>query len=253
MADECCGKALARTRTKGLTRRQWLNVSAGLGLAASEAAAKPGAVGPKTEAHAPEPPPASAEEALLRLKAGNLRFVQGRARHTHENASWRRMLVDGQKPFATILGCSDSRVPPELVFDVGLGELFIARLAGNIIAEDVVGTLQYAIAHLHTPLVIVMGHEGCGAVTAAVDDMLKKNHEPSHIEALLRLIEPGLAKVDLQQEREAMLRAAVEANVRWSMQQLATLPEGMRAIREHRVTLVGAVYELATGNVRFLA
>lgn len=239
MADECC--------SKGLTRRQWLNASAGLGLVAGEAAAAP-----RVNIHASEPPPANADEALARLKAGNRRFVEGRAKHTHENASWRHMLVEGQKPFATILGCSDSRVPPELVFDVGLGELFIARLAGNIIAEDVVGTLQYAIAHLHTPLVVVMGHEGCGAVTAAVDDMLHANHEPSHIEALLRLIEPGLAKVDLKQERDALLKAAVEANVRWSMKQLVAVPEGERAIREGKVTLVGAVYELASGNVRFL-
>jgi carbonic anhydrase len=178
--------------------------------------------------------------------------VQGRARHTHENASWRNMLVEGQKPFATILGCSDSRVPPELVFDVGLGELFIIRLAGNIIAEDVIGTLQYAVAQLHTPLVVVMGGAGCGAVTAAIDEMLHTDHEPSHIEALLQLIKPGLAQLDLKQDRNALLRAAVEANVRWSMQQLAAVPEGRRALREGRLTLVGAVYELATGNVRFL-
>jgi carbonic anhydrase len=244
MTKDCCGE--------GLTRRQWLNVSAGIGLAASDMAASPAAAKPKADPPAPEPTPANAEEALTRLKSGNRRFVEGRARHTHENASWRQMLVAEQKPFATILGCSDSRVPPELVFDVGLGELFIARLAGNIIAEDVVGTLQYAIAHLHTSLVVVMGHEGCGAVTAAVDDLLKKNHEPSHIEALLQLIEPGLAKVDLKQERDALLRAAVEANVRWSMQQLVAVPEGERAIRDGKVTLVGAVYELASGNVRFL-
>jgi carbonic anhydrase len=189
---------------------------------------------------------------LAHLKAGNRRFMEGRARHTHENASWRNMLVEGQKPFATILGCSDSRAPPELVFDVGLGELFIIRLAGNIIAEDVVGTLQYAVAHLHTPHVVVMGHEGCGAVTAAVDDMLHTNHEPSHIEALLQLITPGLAQVDLKQDRDALLRAAVEANIRWSMRQLAALPEGRRALRDGRVTLAGAVCELSTGKVRFL-
>ncbi len=239
MADECCAK--------GLTRRQWLNASAILGLTAGEATAKP-----KPDFHPPAPSPSSADDALLRLKDGNRRFVAGRAQHTHENASWRQMLVEQQKPFATILGCSNSRAAPELVFDVGLGELFIVRLAGNIIAEDVVGTLQYAVAHLHTPLVVVMGHEGCGAVTAAVEDMLKTNHEPSHIEALLRLIEPGLAHVDLHQDREALMRAAVEANVRWSMQQLLALPESQRAIKEHRATLVGAVYELATGNVRFL-
>ncbi len=142
---------------------------------------------------------------------------------------------------------------PELVFDVGLGELFIIRLAGNIIAEDVIGTMQYAVAHLHTPLVVVMGHEGCGAVTAAVDDMLNKTRELAHIEALLQLIRPGLTHLDLEQERQPLLHAAVEANVRWSMQQLLALPESQRAIQKGNVTLVGAVYELATGNVRFLA
>jgi carbonic anhydrase len=231
----------------GLTRRQWLNGCGCLGLASAEAAAAP-----RANVTGPKPAPTDAAGALAHLKEGNLRFVQGRARHTHENASWRNMLVEGQKPFATILGCSDSRVPPELVFDVGLGELFIIRLAGNIIAEDVIGTLQYAVAHLHTPLVVVMGHEGCGAVTAAIDEMLHTDHEPSHIEALLQLIKPGLAQLDLKQDRNALLRAAVEANVRWSMQQLAAVPEGRRALREGRLTLVGAVYELATGNVRFL-
>jgi carbonic anhydrase len=216
-------------------------------LASAEAAAKP-----RANVTVPKPAPADAADALAHLKEGNLRFVQGRARHTHENASWRNMLVEGQKPFATILGCSDSRVPPELVFDVGLGELFIIRLAGNIIAEDVIGTLQYAVAHLHTSLVVVMGHEGCGAVTAAIDEMLQTDHEPSHIEALLQLIKPGLAHLDLKQDRNALLRAAVEANVRWSMQQLSAVPEGRRALSEGRVKLIGAVYELATGNVRFL-
>jgi carbonic anhydrase len=97
-----------------------------------------------------------------------------------------------------------------------------------------------------------MGHEGCGAVTAAVDEMLHSDHEPAHIEALLQLIKPGLSQLDLQQERKSLLRAAVEDNVRWSMRQLLALPEAQRAMKEGRATLVGAVYELATGNVRFL-
>jgi carbonic anhydrase len=167
---------------------------------------------------------------LARLQDGNGRFMAGRARRTHENASWGNMLNDGQKPFATILGCNDSRIPPELVFDVGPGEPFIIRLAGDIIAEDVVVTLQYAVAHLHTPLVVVMGHEGCGAVTAAVDDMLHVNHEPQ------------LSGLDFQQARDAPLRAEVEANVRWSMKRLTALPERQRAIRDGRVSLVGAMY-----------
>ena len=113
--------------------------------------------------------PKNAAQALEWLKEGNLRFASSRPRHAHEAASWRKHLKSGQQPFATILGCADSRVPPELVFDQGFGELFVIRVAGNIVSTDVLGSLQYAVRHLHTPLVVVMGHESCGAVTAAVD------------------------------------------------------------------------------------
>ena len=230
-----------------VSRRHMIGGCACLSLAKADAAL----------AAAPAAKPVSisvtgAMEALDRLKAGNSRFWNGHQIHAHENAEWRNILVADQKPFATILGCSDSRVPPELVFDLGLGELFIIRLAGNIIAEDVLGSLQYAIHHLHTPLVVVMGHEGCGAVTAAVDSMLSTSHEPSHIEALLEMIKPGLTNVDLKQERKALLRSAVEANVRWSMKELLLLPEAQRALKERRAALVGAVYELESGKVRFL-
>jgi carbonic anhydrase len=131
-----------------------------------------------------EPYPVNASDALRRLKEGNRRFMDGVSRHTHESASWRSLLIETQKPFATILGCSDSRVPPELIFDVGFGDLFTIRVAGNIIAEDVIGTLQYGVAHLHTPLVVVLGHEGCGAVGATMEEMLHQTKELKHIEAL---------------------------------------------------------------------
>ena len=199
-----------------------------------------------------EPYPRNADEALVRLKNGNRRFMDEKPSHTHENASWRSLLVESQKPYATILGCSDSRVPPELIFDAGFGDLFIIRLAGNIIAEDVIGTLQYAVAHLHTSLVIVLGHEGCGAVTATVEEMLHKTRELEHIESLIKLIKPGLRNLNLKQDWGTLLRAAVEANVRWSMQQLLAFPKAKRAIKEKRVALLGAVYELNTGEVRFL-
>jgi carbonic anhydrase len=231
-----------------LTRRQWLAACGCLSLAAGQAHAAQGAEDVPT----PEAMSEAAQQSLSRLKAGNARFSAGRPRHKHEGVAWRNHLVDGQKPFATIIACSDSRVPPELVFDVGLGELFDIRLAGNIVAEDVVGSLQYAIAHLRTPLVVVLGHESCGAVTAAVDEMLKPVHEPTHIEALLDLIKPGLAGLDLHQTRKALIDQAVEANVRWSMKQLLALPEAPRSIKAG-VTLVGAVYELADGKVRFLS
>lgn len=232
-----------------ITRRQWLASVSCLGLATLSGCGLPTI---RDEQTGLETYPRNAAEALLRLKTGNQRFMADKPFHSHENTSWRNLLVEGQKPFATVLGCSDSRVPPEMVFDVGFGDIFTIRLAGNIIAEDVIGSLQYAIAHLHTPLFVVMGHENCGAVTAAVDEMLGKAEELKHIEALISLIKPGLAKLNFGLDRSTVIQAAVEANVRWSMQQLLALPGAAKAIREKSVTLVGAVYELNSGRVRFL-
>lgn len=200
-----------------------------------------------------EPYPRNAIEALDRLKRGNQRFMAEKSLHAHEKFSWRNLLVEVQKPFATVIGCSDSRVPPELIFDVGFGDIFTVRLAGNIIAEDVVGSLQYAGSHLHTPLFVVLGHEGCGAVAATLDAILHHTHEPEHIESLIKLIKPGLRELDFNQSWENLLHAAVEANVRWSMQQLLMFPEAKRALEEKHVILMGAVYELKTGRVRFLS
>ena len=110
----------------------------------------------------------TADEALARLVAGNERFVAGEARFPTVQKEVLAELARGQRPYATIVGCSDSRVPPELVFDAGFGELFIVRVAGNVISPEVMGTLQYAAVHLRTPLFVVLGHEGCGAVQAAL-------------------------------------------------------------------------------------
>jgi carbonic anhydrase len=199
-----------------------------------------------------EPFPANADEALARLRNGNERFIAGQTRHAHESADWRKHLVAGQKPFATLLGCADSRVPVELVFDQGFGELFVVRVAGNVIAPDVVGSLAYAVEHLSTPIVMVVGHESCGAVTAAVEALMGKRDAVASINELAALIEPGLPPNLEQIPESERIGRAVEANVRWSLKQLALLPEAKRAMDAGRVTLVGAVYELATGRVRFL-
>ena len=196
--------------------------------------------------------PEDAAQALEWLKEGNLRFASGRPRHAHEAASWRKHLKAGQQPFATILACSDSRVPPELVFDEGLGELFVIRVAGNIVSTDVLGSLQYAILHLHTPLVVVMGHESCGAVTAAVDALEGRSKEPRFIAALVAAIEPGLKDLPANLQGADRVHAAVEANVRWSMRQLATIVEGKRMLKSKKAVLVGAVYDITTGKVHFL-
>ena len=195
----------------------------------------------------------SADEALLRLKAGNERFIAGTARFPTVQKEILADLAKGQQPYATILACSDSRVPPELIFDAGFGELFIVRVAGNVLSPEVAGSLQYAGRHLCTPLFVVLGHTRCGGVAAAVDAKLRGTRQLSRIQVLVDCILPGLADLDTQLTTEAMLAQAVEANVRWSMRQILESPEGGERQAEGRVKLVGAIYEIETGRVRFLA
>jgi carbonic anhydrase len=194
----------------------------------------------------------TADEALVRLREGNERFVRGQARFPTIQKEILAELAKGQQPYATILGCSDSRVPPELLFDAGFGELFIVRVAGNVVSPEVFGTLQYAAVHLRTPLFVVLGHEGCGAVKAALTARFQGARDRSRIERLLENITPGLAGVDAGASPEDMLTAGVEANVRWSMHQLLDTPEAKQRLQEGVIKLVGAVYELTTGRVRFL-
>lgn len=194
----------------------------------------------------------SADEALLRLKAGNERFLSASARFPTVQKEILADLAKGQHPYATILSCSDSRVPPELIFDAGFGELFIVRVAGNVLSPDVAGSLQYAGRHLCTPLFVVLGHTGCGAIGAAIDTKLHGTRQHSRIQLLVDNILPGLADLDPKLTPEAMLAQGVEANVRWSMRQIRETPEGREHQAEGNVKLVGAIYEIETGRVRFL-
>jgi carbonic anhydrase len=202
-----------------------------------------------TEDHAPL---MTADEALARLVAGNERFVRGEARFPTVQKEILADLAKGQHPYATILGCSDSRVPPELVFDSGFGELFIVRVAGNVISAEIMGTLQYAGLHLRTPLFVVLGHEGCGAVEAALSARGDGTQHPERIAGLLRAITPGLGEIDPSIPVDVQIARGVEANVRWSMQQLQETPEVRARMKEGVVKLVGAIYELETGRVRFI-
>ena len=194
----------------------------------------------------------TAGQALARLIAGNQRFVRGKARFPTARKGTLATLAKGQRPYATIIGCSDSRVPPELLFDAGFGELFIIRVAGNVISAEVMGTLQYAAVHLRTPLFVVLGHEGCGAVQAALATMFHGVRHRSRIAKLLRSIIPGLKGIRAGRNTPARLDAAVEANVRWSMHQLLETPEVKARGKKGGMKLVGAVYELTTGRVRVL-
>jgi carbonic anhydrase len=194
----------------------------------------------------------SADAALARLVAGNRRFVRGKARFPTLQKEVLAALAKEQRPYATILGCSDSRVPPELVFDAGFGELFIVRVAGNVVLPAVTGTLQYAGVHLGTPLFVVLGHERCGAVEAALAARLGLSRQPKRIEVILRTMRPAIAEVDLELPPEKRMRAAVEANVRWSIRQILESPEGRARQRQGIMKIVGAVYDIAAGRVRFL-
>jgi len=237
-----------------VTRRELMALAGTAGLVAPLAAtAQQPAAAPGANDAPPEPFPANGNEALARLKAGNLRFVAGKTRHAHESADWRKHLVGEQRPIATVLGCSDSRVPPELVFDQGFGDLFVIRVAGNVVAREVVGSVMYAALHLRTPLFIVLGHASCGAVTAALQTRLKGAEEPESIAILLKLIDPAFRRIDTTLPFAAAVAAGIEANVRLSVEQLGDLPGAKAAIKEARITLVGGIYDLQTGAVNFLA
>ena len=138
----------------------------------------------------------SADEALQRLIEGNSRFCEGSARFSTVCKETLADLAKGQHPYTTILGCSDSRVPPELIFDADFGELFIIRVAGNVVSPEVMGSMQYAGAHLHTPLFVVLGHEGCGAVKAALNSKHDDAEHLSRIQLLVNNILPGLPEFD---------------------------------------------------------
>jgi carbonic anhydrase len=142
-------------------------------------------------------------------------------------------------------------VPIELVFDQGFGDLFVVRVAGNVVAPSTLGSLDYAVVHLRTPLVLILGHESCGAVTAVLERRAKDD-EPQHLQALLQMIKPCLKNVDPGLQGAARLSAAVEANVRWSMRQATELPTLKRLIAERAIQIVGAVYDLDSGRVRVL-
>lgn len=199
--------------------------------------------------------PASVDEALAALMEGNQRFVKGESVHPHESADYRASLAKDQHPFATVLTCSDSRVTPVLIFDQGIGDLFVIRVAGNVVDEDVAGSIEYAVDHLGAKLLVILGHENCGAVTAAYHAFVAKDlnkREPHEIESLLLHIQPALEKVDRGKTVDDQIASAVESNVRVAVQSLLRLPDVQQAQAKGLVKIVGAIYSVRTGAVRLL-
>lgn len=224
-------------------------------LEASSKEKKPG-----TDEHgksAPSANPASKapaltpDEALARLLEGNRRFVANKVFHPNESPAARAKLATGQSPFAIILGCADSRVPPEVVFDFGLGDLFVVRVAGNIVEDAGVGSIEYAVEHLGTPLVVVLGHERCGAVKAAIEALESGEEAPGHVAELVRKLKPAVdaAKSEPGDKAENTMRE----NVRRMVAELAGLePILKEKVAEGRLKIVGARYDLDSGVVELL-
>lgn len=188
-----------------------------------------------------------ADKALEILKEGNERFVNGKLKHPHTDNSWRDTLKGSQKPFAVILSCADSRVVPELVFDQGLGDLFVIRVAGNIAKDKVLGSMEYAVKFLNSKLIIVLGHESCGAVSASLG-----NEDPGgHIGAIIQKIKPA---VYLAKQMDGdLLENAIQLNAKIVSEEVKdSKPILNKAVEDEGVKVVPAYYELSTGKVKFI-
>ena|SRR5687768_4285696 len=220
----------------------------GLGFAATT-----GRAASAIEAKAPPLPEnvMTADAALERLMAGNARYVTGQSTPL-DFSDERGALVTGQNPYASILSCSDSRVSPEFCFDEQRGDLFVARVAGNYLTTDFVATLEYAAAVLHTPLIMVLGHESCGAVGAAIDAVDKNRQFPGHIQSMASALTPAVrAAKTLPGERfENVVRMNVIRNVDKLRKQPPILS---KLVEERKILVVGGVYSLKTGEVTLVA
>ncbi len=195
-------------------------------------------------------PGVSADEALRLLVEGNERFAANKTAHPHSNFL---RLVDtaehGQHPFATVLGCSDSRVPVELLFDQGFGDVFVVRVAGGVCADDETGSIEYGVSHLGTPILVVLGHTQCGAVTATVEH----EHAEGHIKSLVSHIEPAVKRVRARRPNlsgAALIEEAVVENVYVAVEELFEhSPMIVDALEKGKLWIVPAVYNVKTGKV----
>jgi carbonic anhydrase len=199
----------------------------------------------------------AARDALQRLLEGNRRFVSGAPRADAATSLARRAgLVAGQHPFAIVLGCSDSRVPAEIVFDQGLGDLFVIRVAGNIVAPSQIGSVEFAADRFGTRLVLVLGHSQCGAVLATLEELRSGGRSPSRgVRSIVGLIRPaveGLIETDLARDEEALAREAVRANVRAAARSLRRGSPLIERLHEDGLRVVGAEYALESGIVHVL-
>jgi len=207
----------------------------------------------------PKPTP---DEAIATLKAGNQRFVEGKEIHPHLTAERLKQAASedqGDHAYATVLTCSDSRVPVTNIFDAGIMDLFVIRVAGNVCGTDEIGSVEYGLGHVRTPVVVILGHSQCGAVTTVVrSETGKRQVVEANIPALLNAISPAVDRVLHEKDaatlsEEALVEASVVANVQQAMYDLFLLsPTAREAVRAGKAKVVGAVYQIGTGEVRWM-
>jgi carbonic anhydrase len=198
----------------------------------------------------------SAREALERLREGNQRFASDAgSRKSPASEARRNELAAGQAPFAIVLGCSDSRVPAEIVFDQGLGDLFVIRVAGNIVAASQVGSVEFAAARFGTRLVVVLGHSQCGAILATLEELQQPTDQSRNLRSIVDRVRPSveaLLSTELRHDPEALVRQAVRANIRASADHLRHGSEVLeQLVQTNGLLVVGAEYSLETGVVEF--
>lgn len=208
-------------------------------------------------AHAKSPPKPdnvlSPEQAVKRLIEGNERYVSDKTQD-RRFALKRAALVDGQNPYACILSCADSRVSPELCFDEARGDLFVARVAGNYVTNDILASLEYGVAVLNTPLIMVLGHTRCGAVSATVSALEKQAEFPGHIQTIVTALMPAARAAAAQSHQGALVQAATIENIKQNVQRLQeATPILSNAVQTGKIKVVGGLYELETGRVELVA
>jgi carbonic anhydrase len=191
----------------------------------------------------------SGEQALQKLMEGNARFVSGNVTHPDQSADRRNELVSGQHPFAVVVGCSDSRVPPEVVFDQGLGDIFVIRTAGEVMDNVTLASIEYAVEHLNVALVVVLGHDSCGAVTAVI----KGGEVPGHLDSLVNFIQPAVDEAKAAGDEKQLLNNSINNNVKNIVEELnVSQPILSEMVEEGKLKVVGARYHLDSGTVEIL-
>lgn len=235
-----CGALLVGTTACGTTNSPTSSTDSGANSSVVSQVTNPDYEKPKNIS--------TAEEAKKALEAGNKAYTDGNIDITVTDANRKDLQENGQKPYAVVITCSDSRVPPELIFNSGLGELFTIRTAGNVVADFETGSVEYGVDHLGTPLVVVMGHTNCGAVAGAIE-----GHATGHVEDIIHDILPSVEQARKNAKGEGEIATLAETyNVQNSIDQLRESEILSKAEQEGKVQIVGALYDISTGKVNFL-